>query len=142
MDEEQDRESEPTRTSVYTRDATDTSGAFVTQTMFEAGQVVTLELPAAEGMSQRLEGQILRCQQFRDGWFEGVFRIQPPPAPAPPSPHQFRQLVLDCFAPDLIPPGPRMKIILAETVGQEDAVLVEKFWPDVQVDDVLLIVQA
>ena len=72
-------QSEPARAAIYTRDATDKAIAFVTQTMFEAGQVVTLEVPAPEGVSQKLNGRILRCRQFREGWYDGVFLTQPPP---------------------------------------------------------------
>src|SRR5436190_13232457 len=58
-----------------------------------------------------------------------------------PSAQPLRQLRLDGFAPDLVALRLRMEVVGAERIGQEDALVVEKFRPDVEEEDVLLVVQ-
>jgi hypothetical protein len=74
----------------YTRDVRPGSIAFVTTRFFQKGEKVVLELPESEQISVggkvfagRVQGQIRRCRQFREGWMDCVMQLEPEPEQLP-----------------------------------------------------------
>ena len=61
---------------VYLRDYAAGAVSFVGQSCFKTAQPVELETRLADGTLRRVSCTVRRCRQFRDGWFEGVLRVQ------------------------------------------------------------------
>jgi hypothetical protein len=72
-----DANNQPQPTTVYTRDVTARSLAFLTQQPLKSGQSIVLEIATGDGAQRMIQGHIRRCRQFRDGWYEGVLQIPP-----------------------------------------------------------------
>lgn len=60
------------RARVYTRNVSGHMLAIVTETHLKVGTSIVLELPWADGLARQLKGQVRRCRQFREGWFDVV----------------------------------------------------------------------
>ncbi|HWP41580.1 MAG TPA: hypothetical protein VNL70_11680 [Tepidisphaeraceae bacterium] len=73
---DQDADRPPRQATIYTRDATARTLAFVTDVHLKPHQNVVIEIASAGPTPPaRLQGQVRRCRQFRDGWFDCVVHL-------------------------------------------------------------------
>jgi hypothetical protein len=61
---------------VYLRDYAAGAVSFVGQSCFTGEQRVELETRLPDGTLRRVPCTVSRCRQFREGWFEGVLKVQ------------------------------------------------------------------
>lgn len=61
---------------IYLRDYAAGAVSFVGQSCFTVQQPVELEARLADGTLRRVPCTVSRCRQFREGWFEGVLKVQ------------------------------------------------------------------